>query len=182
MIAMNSNPQKSKNKPNRPGPDPLRRLAFAFVATAALFGSMAAHSQMGPLEDLDAFPRGKLEIADGKKVKHTFEVWLADSPSRQAQGLMFVRALPSLRGMLFVHESPKPMSMWMKNTYIPLDMVFIDARGRIQQIVAQTTPHSLAIISSTEAALAVLEIGGGEAKRLGLHAGQQVIHPALASH
>ena len=111
-------------------------------------------------------------------MKHTFEVWLADSPRRQAQGLMFVRSLPDLRGMLFVHESPKPISMWMKNTYIPLDMVFIDARGRIQQIVEQTTPHSLDIIRSNEPALAVLEIAGGEAKRLGLHPGQRVVHPA----
>ena len=61
--------------------------------------------------------------------------------------------------------------MWMKNTYIPLDMVFIDAHGRIQQIVEQTTPHSLDLIRSNEPALAVLEIAGGEAKRLGLHAG-----------
>ena len=93
---------------------------------------------------------------------------------------MFVRSLPELRGMLFVHESPKPITMWMKNTYIPLDMVFIDGRGRIQQIVAQTTPHSLDIIRSEEPALAVLEIAGGEAKRLGLHQGQRVVHPALA--
>jgi uncharacterized membrane protein (UPF0127 family) len=161
--------------------DSLRRAAVV-LATFAMFGSTAARAQTGPIEDLAAFPRGKLEIADGKKVKHTFEVWLADTPSRQAQGLMFVRSLPSLRGMLFVHESPKPMSMWMKNTYIPLDMVFIDPQGRIQQIVEQTTPHSLAIISSTEPALAVLEIAGGEAKHLGLHPGQHVIHPALVSH
>ncbi len=93
-----------------------------------------------------------------------FDVWLADTPRRQAQGLMFVRSLPDLRGMLFVHESPKPISMWMKNTYIPLDMVFIDAHGRIQQIVEQTTPHSLDIVRSKEPALAVLEIAGGEAQ------------------
>jgi uncharacterized membrane protein (UPF0127 family) len=137
---------------------------------------------MGPLEDLAAFPRGKLEISEGKKVKHTFDVWLADSPSRQAQGLMFVRALPDMQGMLFVHEKPMPISMWMKNTYIPLDMVFIDARGRIQQIVEQATPHSLDIIRSKDPALAVLEIAGGEARRLGLHTGQHVAHPALAGH
>ena len=72
--------------------------------------------------------------------------------------------------------------MWMKNTYIPLDMVFIDSRDRIQQIVEQTTPHSLDLIASREPALAVLEIAGGEAQRLGLHAGQQVSHPALVNH
>jgi uncharacterized membrane protein (UPF0127 family) len=159
-----------------------RRVTVALAAALSLAASLAAHAQVGPIEDLAAFPRGKLEIADGKKVKHTFEVWLADNSRRQAQGLMFVRSLPDLRGMLFVHESPKPITMWMKNTYIPLDMVFIDARGRIQEIVAQTTPHSLEIVRSKEPALAVLEIAGGEAKRLGLHPGQRVVHPALATH
>jgi hypothetical protein len=137
-----------------------------------------AHAQIGPIEDLAAFPSGELKISD-RKSSHVFRVWLADTPQRQAQGLMFVRALPELRGMLFVYEQPKSISMWMKNTYIPLDMVFIDARGRIQQIVEQTTPHSLDLIRSNEPALAVLEIGGGEARRLGLHAGQRVSHPAL---
>jgi uncharacterized membrane protein (UPF0127 family) len=159
-----------------------RRVTVALAAALSLAASLGAHAQVGPIEDLAAFPRGKLEIADGKKVKHTFEVWLADNSRRQAQGLMFVRSLPDLRGMLFVHESPKPITMWMKNTYIPLDMVFIDARGRIQEIVAQTTPHSLEIVRSKEPALAVLEIAGGEAKRLGLHPGQRVVHPALATH
>ncbi len=163
-------------------PDRLQRVLVVLAATLAIVGGGAAYAQVGPPEDLAAFPSGKLEIADGKKVRHTFEVWVADSPRRQAQGLMFVRTLPALRGMLFVHESPKPISMWMKNTYIPLDMVFIDARGRIQEIIEQTKPHSLDLIGSKEPALAVLEIAGGEAKRLGLHPGQRVLHPALVGY
>jgi uncharacterized membrane protein (UPF0127 family) len=163
-------------KPKRP--DLLRRW-WLLLATAMALSSTGVVAQSGPIEDLAAFPRGMLEITDGKKVKHTFDVWLADNPGRQQQGLMFVRALPDMRGMLFVHESPKPISMWMKNTYIPLDMVFIDAHGSIQQIVEQATPHSLDIIRSNEPALAVLEIAGGEARRLGLHTGQHVAHPAL---
>jgi uncharacterized protein len=161
-------------------PDLLRRFALLLVSATA-FAAAPVLAQNGPLEDLSAFPRGKLEISEGKKVRHVFDVWLADNPGRQAQGLMFVRALPEMRGMLFVHQSPKPISMWMKNTYIPLDMVFIDERGRIQQIVEQTTPHSLDLIRSKDPALAVLEIAGGEAKRLGLHTGQHVIHPALGA-
>jgi uncharacterized membrane protein (UPF0127 family) len=139
-------------------------------------------AQVGPIEDLSAFPSAKLEIAEGKKVRHTFDVWLADTPARQAQGLMFVRSLPPARGMLFVHPAPRPISMWMKNTYIPLDMVFIDGLGRIQQIIANTKPHSLDLVRSTGPALAVLELAGGEARRLGLKPGQQVIHPALPAH
>jgi uncharacterized protein len=159
-------------------PRPLPTLLV--LLALALAGPLLAQS--GPLEDLDTFPREKLEIALGKKQALTFEVWVADTPRRQSQGLMFVRSLPALRGMLFVHESPKPISMWMKNTYIPLDMVFIDSRGRIQQIVAQTTPHSLEVIRSDQPAVAVLEIAGGEAQRLGLKTGQHVSYPALAQH
>ena len=150
----------------------------AFWGLLALAWLGVAQAQIGPIEDLAAFPSAELRISD-RKASHVFRVWLADTPQRQAQGLMFVRALPDLQGMLFVYEQPKPISMWMKNTYIPLDMVFIDARGRIQQIVEQTTPHSLDLIRSNDPALAVLEIAGGEARRLGLHAGQRVSHPAL---
>ena len=164
---------------NPPSPDSPRRRVLAWFAMLALAaGTTAAQS---PIVDLATFPHGKLEITVGKQ-KLTFETWLADTPERQAQGLMFVRSLPAQRGMLFVHESPKPIGMWMKNTYIPLDMVFIDGKGRIQQIVANTTPHSLDVIRSNEPALAVLEIGGGEAKRLGLERGQVVRHPALPNH
>jgi uncharacterized protein len=159
---------------------PRRRSAIACLLALAWLGM--AQAQIGPLEDLDAFPSADLKISEGKKVQHVFRVWLADTPQRQAQGLMFVRSLPDLRGMLFAYPQPKPISMWMKNTYITLDMVFIDAHGRIQQIVEQTTPHSLDLIRSKDPAVAVLEIAGGEAKRLGIRPGQQVTHPALGQH
>jgi uncharacterized membrane protein (UPF0127 family) len=151
----------------------LAALALALACAAP------ACAQIAPLEDLDSFPHGKLDVAVGRKTI-TFDIWLADTPQRMSQGLMFVRSLAPQRGMLFVHEGPRELSMWMKNTYIPLDMVFIDARGRIQQIVAQTTPHSLETIRSNSPALAVLEIGGGEAQRLGLKPGQHVNHPAFS--
>jgi uncharacterized membrane protein (UPF0127 family) len=160
--------------------DFISRLAALLVL--ALFAPCAGLAQVAPLEDLANFPSGKLEIRDGKKVRHVLQVWLADSPQRQAQGLMFVRSLPELRGMLFVHAEPRAIGMWMKNTYIPLDMLFIGPQGKIQQIVEQTTPHSLDVIRSREPAIAVLEIAGGEARRLGIHAGQVVSHPALTSH
>lgn len=162
--------------------DSLRRAVLALFGGLWFIASGLAQAQMGPLEDLAAFPRAKLEIGVTRKAPLSFDVWLADTPSRQAQGLMFVRSLPELRGMLFVYQSPKTITMWMKNTYIPLDMVFIDDRGRILNIVEKTTPHSLATISSGKPALAILEIGGGEARRLGLKPGQPVSHPALPKH
>jgi uncharacterized protein len=156
------------------------RRAWAALASVVWLCAMSpAGAQTAPLEDLAAFPSAPLEIADGKKVKHTFQVWLADNPNRQAQGLMFVRGLPHLRGMLFVYPETRIISMWMKNTYIPLDMVFIDGKGRIQQIVANTKPHSTDLIRARDPAIAVLEIAGGEAARLGIHPGQLVRHPAL---
>jgi uncharacterized protein len=165
---------------NPASPDSPHRRVLAWFATLVLAAG-AAGAQSQQIEDLASFPRGKLEITVGKQ-KLGFETWVADTPQRQAQGLMFVRSLPAQRGMLFVHESPKPIGMWMKNTYIALDMVFIDGKGRIQQIVANTTPHSLDVIRSNEPALAVLEIAGGEAARLGLKPGQKVTHPALPNH
>lgn len=161
--------------------EPARGAWYALALLLTLVAAVA-HAQTGPIEDLASFPQDKLEIREGKKVKHVFQVWLADSPRRKSQGLMFVRDLPDLRGMLFVHDQPRDISMWMKNTYIPLDMVFIDRRGRIQQIIEQATPHSLDLIRSDKPALAVLEIAGGEARRLGIHPGQRISHPALVSH
>jgi uncharacterized protein len=156
-----------------------RRAWAALASSVWLFAMLPAGAQTAPLEDLAAFPSAPLEIAEGRKVKHTLQVWLADNPSRHAQGLMFVRALPQLRGMLFVYPEPRNISMWMKNTYIPLDMVFIDVKGRVQQIVANTTPHSTELIRAKDPAIAVLEIAGGEAARLGIRPGQLVRHPAL---
>jgi uncharacterized membrane protein (UPF0127 family) len=177
MTAMNR-----ATRPETPVMEARGPVALAWLAALLLWLSVPAGAQSAAPEDLASFPQGKLEIADGKKTRHVFEVWLADTPQRQSQGLMFVRSLPRMRGMLFVHESPRPIGMWMKNTYIPLDMIFIDGKGRIQQIVERTTPHSLDTIRSTEPARAVLEIAGGEARRLGLMPGQHVKHAALAAH
>jgi uncharacterized membrane protein (UPF0127 family) len=119
--------------------------------------------------DLSTFPRAKLEIHSGAE-RHEFDIWVADTPERQTQGLMFVRDLPPNQGMLFVQREPRNISMWMKNTFIPLDMLFIDPRGQVVKIAANTEPHSLNTISSGAPVMAVLELKGGEAARR--HIGQ----------
>ena len=161
----------------------LRRSAALFTVLTLLVAvaCQAQEIDEAHLIDLDAFPKAKLDIHTAKETHH-FDIWIAETPRQQQQGLMFVRDLSAARGMLFVAKEPRVFDMWMRNTYIPLDMVFIDGRGRIQQIVEQTTPHSLEIIRARDPALAVLEIAGGEAKKLGLHPGQRVIHSALQSH
>jgi uncharacterized membrane protein (UPF0127 family) len=105
---------------------------------------------------------------------------VADTPPRQSQGLMFVEKLEPGTGMLFLYPGPpRPLGMWMKNTLIPLDMLFISKDGRIARIARSTRPHSLETISSLMPASAVLEIGGGEAQRLGIEVGDRVEHAAF---
>jgi uncharacterized protein len=125
------------------------------------------------LLDLGTFRKTTLEIHSGKQT-HMFNIWLAESPEQQQQGLMFVRDLAESGGMLFTANPPRVFSMWMKNTYIPLDMVFIGKDGRIAKIAERTTPHSLDIVSSDTPVAAILEIRGGEAARRALHPGDRV--------
>lgn len=130
--------------------------------------------------ELASFPRAELSIvrANGA-ARHAFRVWVADTSERQMQGLMFVRDLPADEGMLFVHERPRVANMWMKNTFVPLDMLFVDARGRIVTIIENTTPHSLDTLSSGRPVLGVLELRGGEVARRGIRTGDRVVHAAF---
>ncbi len=117
-----------------------------------------------------------LEIVSGSGV-HVFLVEIADTPEQRAKGLMFVKHLPDGQGMLFDFKSEQPIAMWMKNTYIPLDMIFIRGDGRIARIAQNTTPLSTAVVSSGVPVLAVLEVAGGTAARLGIAPGDHVAFP-----
>jgi uncharacterized membrane protein (UPF0127 family) len=108
---------------------------------------------------------------------HTFTVELAATEEARMTGLMFRRELPEGRGMLFDFKQDTNVSMWMKNTYIPLDMLFIRADGRIQRIAENTEPHSEKIIPAGAPVRAVLEVIGGTARKLGIRAGDRVAHP-----
>lgn len=120
-------------------------------------------------------PREKLTIQSGDQT-HTFDVEVARSAQEKSRGLMYRTKLPAGTGMLFPYEGPTEIQMWMRNTYISLDMVFIRADGRIHRIAAYTEPMSDNIVASHGDATGVLEIGGGEAARLGLKAGDLVQH------
>jgi uncharacterized protein len=119
-----------------------------------------------------------LVMASGEK-PITIEV--AQTPEDMAQGLMFRTELPEGQGMLFPSSAPRESSMWMRNTYIPLDMVFIRADGVVHRIEAMTEPMSETIIPSDGPVLAVLELTGGSAQRLGLKAGDKVRHAMFES-
>lgn len=161
------------------GSGPWALLRIAGIAMALLLGLASAPqaAQWSPAQ-LKDFPRSTLTIqrASGRD---TLQVFIADTPARQSQGLMWIRDLPADHGMLFLLDAPRPMQMWMKNTYLPLDMVFFAPDGRIVQIVARTTPLSTDIIASDSAVGGVLEIRGGEAARLGLAVGDRLVHPRL---
>jgi uncharacterized protein len=148
-------------------------LMLAWLAVA-LAGSARAQQEPPPL-DLATFPRTELTITQAKPpAVHEFRVWVADTEPRAQQGLMFVRDLPEGEGMIFPLEPPRVETMWMKNTYIELDMLFIDAGGRVVKILARAHPLSLDTLSSGGAVSAVLELKGGVAAKLGLHEGDKV--------
>jgi uncharacterized membrane protein (UPF0127 family) len=120
-----------------------------------------------------------LEIATKNGV-HTFAVELALTPEQQAKGLMFRKELPEGQGMLFDFKREQEATFWMRNTYVPLDIIFIRADGRIHRIAANTVPLSEALVSSGGPVRAVLEVVAGTSKKLGIAPGDRVAHPIFS--
>lgn len=148
---------------------------------AAVLASPALADSTDAAELDRSFPRSTLQIATPDARLHKFKVWLADEPRRRERGLMFVKQLADDEGMLFVYEQPMGISMWMKNTFIPLDMVFVAADGKVINVVENTEPQSLKTIDSAGAALGVVELKGGTAKKLRIAKGARVMHAAFGA-
>ena len=153
------------------------RIAGACLALLLASGRPGAQVE-GPQLDLASFAQSRLRIRTAVG-DHDFQIWTASTQQQQTQGLMFVRDLPAERGMLFIHERPRIATMWMKNTYIPLDMLFIDTRGKVVRIISMTKPFSLDIQSSLTPVKAVLELRGGETARRNIRVGDTVVHGAF---
>jgi hypothetical protein len=117
-----------------------------------------------------------LEIVTKSGV-HVFSVEMATTEEEKTTGLMYRKELPDGKGMLFDFSPEQQVSMWMKNTYIPLDMIFIRADGRILRIAENTEPLSTKIISSGGLATGVLEVIAGTAQKYGIQPGDRVAHP-----
>lgn len=151
-------------------------LALCATATVAMAAAPAARD-FQPAQ-LRGFARGQLTIqrADGRD---TFQIWIAATSAQQEQGLMWIQQLPADCGMLFPLPAPREMDMWMKNTYVPLDMVFFDKTGRITHVHEHAVPLSEQIISSGGEVAGVLEILAGEAGRRGIHSGDRIVFPGL---
>nr|WP_047997022.1 DUF192 domain-containing protein [Puniceibacterium sp. IMCC21224] len=109
-----------------------------------------------------------------------FSVKVADTGAERAQGLMFVENMPQAAGMLFAYPAPGPVAFWMKNTLIPLDMIFADATGVVQRVHANAIPGDLTGIPGGDGIQYVLEINGGLAKSLGIVTGSEMQHPAIS--
>lgn len=129
-----------------------------------------------PLDAQAIFEESPLAIESDSGTHH-FEVELAITPDQRRQGLMFRESLDSDRGMLFDFGRTEPATMWMRNTFISLDMVFIDSDGRIHHIARDVQPLSDAITGSNGPVRAVLELAAGTTADLGIEVGDQVIHP-----
>ena len=108
-----------------------------------------------------------------------FTVEIADTPATQARGLMHRESLPRGAGMLFLYDTPQRVAFWMRNTLIPLDMIFMDPSGTVTRIHHEAVPLDETPIDGGPGVLAVLEINGGLARRLGIDVGSELRHPRL---
>jgi uncharacterized protein len=153
----------------------MNRPAFVLSLACALIAAAVIWSAVPPARGAE---EQTLEIATKNGVR-VFSVELAVTDEERQRGLMFRRSLPESRGMLFDFKRDQDVQMWMHNTYISLDMIFIEADGRIRKVAENTEPMSDRIISSGGPVRAVLEVIAGTAKKLGIQAGDRVASPIL---
>jgi uncharacterized protein len=142
----------------------------SLVALCAFTGHDARAASIQPLEIVT------------KSGVHVFSVEIATTEEEKTTGLMYRKELADGKGMLFDFSPEQEVSMWMKNTYISLDMIFIRADGRILRIAENTEPMSTKIIPSGGLAKGVLEVIAGTAQKYGIRAGDRVAHPLFNSH
>jgi uncharacterized protein len=150
-------------------------LLLAFFVAQPAAGDAAEAAQLDRV-----FPRSTMQIATPDARLHNFKIWVADNDQRRGRGLMFVKHIAEDEGMLFIYPQAMRASMWMKNTFIPLDMLFVAADGKVMQVVANTEPQSLKTIESDSDVTAVIELKGGTASKLRIAKGARVMHAAFA--
>jgi len=146
-------------------------LKRTLILLAVLLLPLRGLAQSAPNPTL---PTQKLTIVGHDGTKHDFTVEMAVTPAQQETGLMFRREVPADHGMLFVWDVPREVPMWMKNTLVPLDMVFIGPDGKVIHIAEDTVPQSLAQISSGGAVKATLELQAGITEKLDIRVGDKV--------
>lgn len=140
-------------------------LKFTFILIIFLFLSGQSFTVVDLDRDLN---KSSLIVSTSKKTCYLLSIWVVHSAKEKARGLMYVRNMPEQSGMLFVYTESDQRSMWMKNTYIPLDIIFIKNSETISSIARNTEPLSLKNIRSTEPVNYVLEINAGMTKKMGI--------------
>lgn len=171
-------------RPRQPSVHPrVLPAVLALALAAGLPGCAAAQAPAAQVPAPVEAPEARTEplaiaTRDGRR---SFAVEVMRNDAERSRGLMFRRTMARDHGMLFDFEQPQAVSMWMKNTYLPLDMVFIRSDGTIARVAADTEPLSTQIVPSGEPVLAVLELNAGTAARLGIRAGDRVDHALFKS-
>lgn len=153
-----------------------RRALIAALLAAPL--ALPARAQSGPQPEL---PKQRLVIVTHDGKQHVFNVEMATAMSQQVVGLMFRPTVPADGGMLFDWGRPQPSQMWMRNTLVSLDMVFINEDGTVRTVAEHTVPQSLAVIDSRGPVRATLELPAGTAERLDIRVGDRVLHPIFGT-
>ena len=153
------------------------------IIVSALFGASWSGVDAVPALGMTTF--AVADRADSLTIqthsdRFEFHIELADTPEERQRGLMYRRTLADDHGMLFDFTPSRPVIMWMRNTYVPLDMVFIDSEGQIVKIVPNTVPLSETVIPSDGPVRAVLELHGGITQQLGIEPGDRVLHPLFS--
>ena len=148
-----------------PSQKPGLALIRALLVSALAYLCLATASRASGLETLE------ITTSSGA---HAFQVEIAKDEAAREKGLMYRRFMPADRGMLFEFEKEEPVAFWMRNTYIPLDMIFIAHDGTVKRIAANAEPLSDTPVPSGAPVVGVLELNGGEAARIGLKPGDKV--------
>lgn len=146
--------------------------------TLALGGAVLLAGCAGQAESQTRTHLEALEIVT-REGRHRFKVEIADDDAERARGLMHRRSLAADRGMLFIFPDERPVAFWMRNTLIPLDMIFIRANGTIRSIAHETVPLDETPVPSGGPVRAVLEVAGGRARQLGVLPGDRIVHRAF---
>jgi len=149
----------------------LKKLLMLLLITSAFMVKADNYA----LRELENWEKNIIKISNSSDIFHTFEVYIADSNSKRKKGLMYIENLPNNHGMLFKFNSPRIASMWMKNTYISLDLLFIDKNQTIIKIHNDAKPLNLKSISSKLKVKWVLEVNGGLAEELEIKLGDKII-------
>lgn len=150
----------------------MRKTVLILLALVGIGGGVAVWSQMG-----NAQMRVETIVIVTASGRHTFSVEIADTGDLRRTGLMFRKEMAPDHGMLFDNGKDKKMNMWMKNTFLPLDMIFIAHEGTIVEIARNAVPHSEKIISTSVPVRGVLEVLAGTADRIGVKPGDRLEHP-----